>query len=1102
MAVTFTSLSASDAISFEYLNKRIDSDEYWFGSGLKFSSNGMISDSKDISLNNSNLLFLSKSSKPLKDIFLINGDETIYDRIQNVTVTPLHNVTLGTTTLSNTNFFLTFLGEDTVKIQNMSLQYLTVEGTLTGLSANPSINFAPSIEADANTRQTFRYFAFDEDKISIFTNINIWSDQRALQYLANEAMPFQLDATITESNPLQNKNIYRALRLNVSSGASLDFGDDIIVNKYSDSIYELSISDSEVLENSQYMVSIPYRDINVETDRVYYDANIHALKNFISPEGNSFKNSSRTYNKIITGQNEEIGLDSIHLAFNSSLKEYLFKSGHVTYFHYPLKNAVITLSNSNLIEKGAIAGHIPQYSDKVFKKNAQYKKFTFWGDDNTSTVKTGQLVCSWLYAETISDTPVWKDRFYIPNRNENVSLTSLLSEDYRNPFTITSDYNTSKNNFYILDADSTMTFEEGVLYAYHRLGKSDQTNFLSTVSSNIVKEYDEITTPIDATTSQSDALSIIGSKEFSVGFWMNYSKWKNPDGDQIFGNYHNGGFGIFLNNHIFNPYSSIYDNVNKKLINVNISKNKNLSEIFTYNSSDILQIIRLDYDKNYFVLYSDYNIIEYNQNNLIRNVIDLSTVTGSSLTSAKIEIDSDENIHVLKSNNDYYKLDKLGNILSSSLAISKVLMWVKDDNVAYFNTWAIDGNILASTVDSFGNIFYFTSTKKLYKNSTVLWNSIYGFLDIKCDADDNIHLLYDLSHYAILDTNGNVQNYRLIDGISREFGDMKLGFSEILIAGNRKSVKYIFDNLLKRVYEIRSESDSETENLESSQNFISDNEGKIITTNLGQYIQITQISISIGEIERTYEDLGIYDNVDIFESGYDWQRRFSKILDDNLSVRFYLRQTNLSDFDDLSDLIQCDVSDLTNGWHHVGVVFDTTHRNKLELYIDSVLKASYTIPVGYTIRNFENYPIFYVGKNSSTNNALWSILEDDETDWEFDSKMWIKDLVVYNKAFVDKEVFFIFNNKNQRSNSNTYFDDMIWDIELNNDRGFIETIDKHFLHSVPGHKSTLFDITINNFGDFSLPSTKNSIENVVNNLIDDYKPAHSEINSIIWENNV
>lgn len=294
---------------------------------------------------------------------------------------------------------------------------------------------------------------------------------------------------------------------------------------------------------------------------------------------------NREYTKLFFGTNQESGYDKPFLGFNSDIFLEVFKTDHVTYFHYPVISPIISLSASGLIESGAVAGPIPHYSDKIWKKQANYKKYIHWGD---AQKQVGFWLCSWLSGNPLNPEikPIWKDRWYNPGYLDSTSAAFVFESNY------------------IIDIDSEMTLDPGVWYKYYHFGNNANYDIINSLSGidgklnvylenwnedNILTEnvnkvpfnsnrlndyvlelnYDNKNAYTQVLYNSSNELKT----DFTASFWINVNDWQNPTCNTILGKELRGGWSFNFDNGFESFIFSIvsdngnigYGNLNNKI---------------------------------------------------------------------------------------------------------------------------------------------------------------------------------------------------------------------------------------------------------------------------------------------------------------------------------------------------------------------------------------------------------------------------------------------------------------------------------------------------------------------------------------------------------
>jgi hypothetical protein len=385
------------------------------------------------------------------------------------------------------------------------------------------------------------------------------------------------------------------------------------------------------------------------------DVNLIPLKNQLTPYGDQCENSPhstgtagefcldfisrknvdfRTYHKLNSGMNQITGDDKLLINYTSYVDKITLKSDQITYFHMPNIMKPFTWMNINyrrvaeypeqypmtklpvaapktygyeyedfvgLIRAGAIAGNSPVNSDKIFKKRANYRYYTPWGDAGLYGNKGGAgdshygtWLCSWLMAVPGSDIyektygPVWMDRYYddklfsenqIMSKEPNCfdSMVDAMDAGRNSP-------DTAKSYF---DIPSNLRLERGVQYAYYHVGNKENKKIIDTFS-NLLEQQDVSTyvkddngTRTDLSVPQIDGYNVYdfpGDQycktkspypaygDFRVSFWLHSDDWTEKFGHQIYGNYTNAGLAM-VNDHVITPVLTFVDDDDVKITN-------------------------------------------------------------------------------------------------------------------------------------------------------------------------------------------------------------------------------------------------------------------------------------------------------------------------------------------------------------------------------------------------------------------------------------------------------------------------------------------------------------------------------------------------------
>ena len=377
--------------------------------------------------------------------------------------------------------------------------------------------------------------------------------------------------------------------------------------------------------------------------------NIIPLKNQLTDKGYTIPENQwnenvythRKYNKLFTGSNQLQGTDKIYMDYTSNSHDISFTPG-MNYFNFPQQPDPVkklNVNDTNLIKCGAISSNRPSGSDKIFKKLANYKEYTNWG--NPTNLHTGTWLCSWLSGSNDPDVPpIWMDRYYNPSL---IGGTEALSYDtsYKHNRIETDTDDVYKSTRTVYDKPSELTFEPGCSYAYYRLDSTDHMNNVSNLDPCKIQsgldEYQSINGFVNTTVSEEytfmrnnyamiNGISRLTEtpRNFTISFDMDIADINSPIGHQLIGNYTNKGLGLFNVNDV-SPFVFIPGpdgvRVNGVLQDSSIriyDNNYNLYNYITNNSfiedaatpALFKKIILRELPDNIFCLMTDGKIIE------------------------------------------------------------------------------------------------------------------------------------------------------------------------------------------------------------------------------------------------------------------------------------------------------------------------------------------------------------------------------------------------------------------------------------------------------------------------------------------------------------
>ena len=822
----------------------------------------------------------------------------------------------------------------------------------------------------------------------------------------------------------------------------------------------------------------------------------------------------RNYYKIFTGTNQTGGNDKIHLGYEASTNEIIFPKDQTTYFHMPFFASTQLLSDSTLVGDGAVAGTIPALSDRIFKKQGGYGNTTPWGN---SSIQDGAWFCSWLYAATDSDTPVWYDRYYNPGY---IDYDAVLNGGFT---PLNGAYVNSSTLFY--DVPTTLTLEPGVLYRYFHNGEQSALSAVqtfagpnkdrlrlnidnwarTTVDSSIYNNTVTIDNPqqswfvtgykelgytdrdvlnfdntdfIKVGVAYNDSYNL--KNEFTLSFWVYNNDWSNATSTQLVGNLFRGGYGVFYNNLNYNPFYVIPENTYGHLIyfnqdnnnyndqNIGLSQNLPTNpSIVSINSNS--EILIVDTSNKQLTKY-DYlgNTLTYSKG-LTGNIITLPSINNNT----QLVIDGDNNVIILTSNGAYLfdqnltqknlYLSKYAALSSTSSLDNSQLVFDINGNIQYVQ------NCLAAIYDSNNNLWTVNNTdSNLYLNGVLYYNlnSNTNAANLIIDPSNKLWILNDTPTVTTIDLNNtsniNTFNIGVLSSDSKNIG--------FINTYDRKTNSYTWYALL---YFSR--------------------EGFLYRTNLnGDIITSRSLITTLNLLDpitasqnNTLPNLTFNGNGDF--TGYKWKRIFNKVkYKQNDQIQFKVStKTSPSPLPQyytytLSVPVQYLVN---NAWH---LITATYKNNTLSLYVDNYLRDTLLLP-GNTTLSYDLKNTLYIGTPTGKGDNLNNEISTTSIIWNGA----IDTVRIYDYAIDPTFIKYFVREK-------TIANDIVWNIPTITLQ-YIESIDKFFKHRVPGSKSSFFNIRISGT-QITDPTLRLQIENEIIQTIQKVKPAYTELLNVEWIN--
>jgi len=1017
---------------------------------------------------------------------------------------------------------------------NNALKFLTVTPETTGALTFTARNSGTDPVHD---RQIFNYVLDETNKtLTLF---------KALSTEKHAHIPLILDTEEAEGSCLSAVPVPTLLAY--TSAQRFHYRDIDITNTVFDlqttwNSYVSAIDDNDVqvltsnshqnIENN-YLITSTTNNISFSSHQLLTD--FIPLKNQLTPEGGISRNnpyagaeaetSHRSYTKLHTGSYEEHGNDSIYLGYDASVKEIIIPADKLTYFHMPQDMAPyeqLNINNSTLLKSGAIAGNVPIKSDKVFKK-----AITSLNNVKNALVPdvdelNGTLLCSWLSgAPNSTSTPVWVDRYFNTNFHTKTSaltagiIDTVTYVDKHNK--LTRKLGASAEHITIYDKLSDLTFEPGVLYAYHHVGQKNSDKVINSIKHeqiadnlDIYRDYQLVDVPVSTPpvyTFNSDNFGIMNSVKhtgsFTLNFWMHNNDWTKPIGDQIIGNYITYGLGIF-NYDTVTPFIAVPDENKVHIYN---------SDFVYLQTHYIKKEIRLFTKRgaldNYWIVDNNNDIYEYTINGTIQNKITSSHLSGKMLTD--IEIDENYLYVLIQPNNEnpqYFRYHLgnrssgyIGELLTASIwnfgtgasqltahrihsvstglsGSTGVLITMSDgaSGAAGANVHPTSGSLVfgnGSIVDNNGSPWSLQNNK-IYTYDTSTSANILGLSSasviegLGCDKNNDIWVLHNNNKVSKLNNNRGLTFTTILSSLTGA----------------------VYNRFIDFVCEFDSKGDYKSYCVTTNQSVSG---AKMVKLSLsGDVISYTTVLTGTNASFSTAKHLSTPLSGWKTTTGFDYLRKTISDSGEYIKVKLglstiYNPSTTTSTYSAFT--LSHPVSSLKTGWHNFSVVFNAEH-GKLDFYINTILVDSKSVPQGrFSYSDIFDQPLT-VGTSPFYTKLLLSEHLDQPQHYLLNGVS-MKNIKLYNTALDYFDLKSLYT-------SHANVPPMKWDIPIGQ-RGYIDSVERVFKYRVPGRKSEMFNINIRNTT-LTDNNLKSDIENIVKEHLDGVIPAYTQPHLIGWDN--
>ena len=1061
--------------------------------GLNFTLDDCLSSIRDTSINNYSSFYLSDDVDYNSFLYLnnlsipANYTFTTYLQVNTVYLNAVSNDPYPYSTLtfvdelnSNTTYFeINFLDDKNCKIkhtENELTRYISYDY----INSQVILLTGTDVISD-NDINTFQYY-YDVVNDNIIFTKKIYDKTTYLTCNFNSlTLALSNISTTQQLSPCLPTQIFK-VRINAST----------ISNKLSTSnyVYTESLDTTKLIVDTNkstggvktnFLYNTQYYNINPYISNSF-DVNILSLKTQktvynTQSQGNVFVNQPafkhRYYESLYTGVNQETGNANIQLGFASYTLTKQLNADTLTYFHIPFDiypYEKLNVNDTSLVVSGAIASDTPYYSDKIFKRLQNGKYDTHFG--NVSDTQTGSFLCTWLSGgPDINSSGVWVDRYYNPANisyyqalvNPSVGLTTNFAE-------ISSSTGNDNIAYDIYDVTSNLVFEKGALYAYHHIGNNNCKSFVDGLSSKlIVDNFDYyFTTTYDRKVYTNEIVfnydhfakvldtpldSVSQFDNFSISFDISTDNWLKPFGSQILGNYTNKGFGVF-NTRQITPYSVVYNDNKITLYNTHGTF---IRDIYTENT--IIGIQQFE-PNSYFIVFDNKGYVT--KYSYIGTALDKKYIS-ELVTADDINFYSFNNYTFILINENWYRLNPDSFELESSDDLNYSTIKVGADS---FKGIAVKDSsvylLSGSNVKVYGDEIYFYTSPELYYYNITNQNfgikAIGEIQDYVFDPTGNCYCLVQGDKIATIDTldNFSVVELSSLTGFTRTIGRSIDLINEFY--GDEYITDYLSiyslssNNVLGRPAYIRCKTDLT-------------NPTTTISGTTGNAVDYSNIN-NINNHNYIINNYGTANTIDV-------KIKLPNIYD----VQTYETGT-----------LTYPLSNLSPGYHNFTITFDTTV-GVFNLYVDGKNVSYYLFDPGkYSFGTiFDNS--LYIGTEASYgSNKLNDNLKD--TNYYNYGKFKMKNLYMYNEPLYLYDIANLIRTKYKIEN-------LLFEIPTGK-RSYVETIDKFYMNKLPGRKSNLLNISIQDTGITELALQENISTDIYAN-INKVLPANTKLNNIVWE---
>lgn len=555
--------------------------------------------------------------------------------------------------------------------------------------------------------------------------------------------------------------------------------------------------------------------------------------------------------------------------------------------------------------------------------------------------------------------------------------------------------------------------------------------------------------------------------EFTIAGYVDVNDWKNAVSSQIMGNFYGQGFGLFYNSGVETNTLTLVECSTGIVMNLNTS-----GKSFFQRQINAPGINPTTYaiDQNstrYIVDNENHKIHVLDSDSVTLRVIDLPDIS-DIITS---DVDGDNRLWLMDhATRHLYLYNTLGDLLEAT-------PYPPTHNNFIINH---DGNPITRctneetkmATDCAGNIYHLHGNN-LYKNDVIFYHINPSVSYFNIDSNDNIWIAYNENRMLKIKTDGTF----IFDKI----------FHQLRLC--RREYDLCKPQNLQFFRERTAMTFSREPTVTGFRNFtwilLKDYNYLIKLDDTGRQLKCVFLPDIL--------DISKFDDLDISKinfcsisemSDYSANKRFSSSCDSGLRPLIEGKVVVESSCGQISNInLSFDVSDLRAGKHHLALTFNgNTGESKLIIDGTVVDSSSQKGSVFYRYKT-----PFLIGSRSGKFNAL--PLEQGVANPVYFIGL-VSDLRFYKTALTAGTIQAITTDE-------IIPQDINWNIELENDRSYVEQIDRFFLHKPPPYKSNKFNLIIKNLGVGI--DAQEFIEDKIRQDIDELKPTNTELYKIIWE---